>query len=174
MVSLDVAPIIEDNVNWSQHEIPFREISPNTYSANVFKLEDQYTNGQLYSIFSNFENNTGSIIVSFDEGYSVLASEHPWVCDFFAHCSNIESVQELLPFYSSFNELIFKKEYQTIDQILKYVKPSNLSDVLLVGLPRLTLNSKEYLKNWDLLLDQIGDEIQRRGYNKNTLLSGLY
>ena len=142
-------------------------------SANCSFGDISSSNVQIYLVPLPFKNGSGSYIIAFDGDYSHLVSRLPWVADFFENASFANDVASLLPYYSHLNELIVEKDFDSLDDLLNQIKVQQLSDVLLVGVLRLTYLSKAYLPSWSNLLKEVQYEIERRGYEKDLILSGL-
>lgn len=128
---------------------------------------------QVYLVPLPFKNGSSSYIVAFDEDYSRLVSRLPWVADFFENAVSANDVASLLPYYSHLNELMVEKDFVSLDDILNQIKVQQLSDVLLVGVLRLTYLSKTHLPSWSNLLSEVQHEVERRGHVKDLILSGL-
>jgi hypothetical protein len=56
---------------------------------------------------------------------------------------------------------------------LEEIKVENLSDVLLVGILRLTSSKKDELTYWNKLLELCYNELNKRGYDSNIIMKGL-
>ena len=66
--------------------------------------------------------------------YEILTKTAPWVISFNNKCSTLKEVDDLLPYYSHINELINENKTDTLNSFLSYITPSQLSDILLIGL----------------------------------------
>jgi len=112
-------------------------------------------------------------IHNFSHEYKQLLDRLPWAADFFGSASELTDVKSLLPYYKEINGLIINKEFEVCDSFLQHVRTAELSDVLLVGLLRLTNNWKNELPAWSGLLMQSRKEIENRGNDSGMLLKGL-
>jgi len=88
-------------------------------------------------------------------------------------CHLLNDVNSLLPYYKAINYLLFNKRFDCVDEFLKSSDPKNYSDVLLVGIPRLTCQYKKQIKSWKMILEQCKNELIKRGYNPQKSLMGL-
>ena len=116
---------------------------------------------------------SGSYINSYNEEYISLVQSYPWVIDFLSKSSLLDDVKSLLPYYSKLNELIYNEEYSSLDLFIKNLYVHQLSDVLLVGILRLTFSIKEFIPSWDNLLSSAKAEFENRGHIKEEVLRGL-
>lgn len=112
-------------------------------------------------------------IRNFSHEYQQLLDKLPWTADFFGTASELTNVKSLLPYYKEINDLIKNKEFESCDDFLGQVRAAELSDVLLVGLLRLTNTWRSELPSWNGLLVQSRKEIEIRGKDSNILLKGL-
>ncbi|RVU30232.1 hypothetical protein [Neptunomonas marina] len=109
----------------------------------------------------------------YTRAYSRLYKESPWIVDFYASSDKLNNVKALLPYYQHINQMLVNKKYESCNTFLRYVDVGNLSDVLLVGLLRLTYSWAEELSQWDVLFCNCAKEIQHRGKDPQVLLKGL-
>jgi hypothetical protein len=109
----------------------------------------------------------------YSKEYETLYNENPWVMEFYASAKALDSVSKLLPYYKNINEMLVGKNYKACNTFLQYVNVENISDVLLVGLLRLTRSWANELPQWNVLLSQCSLEIANRGENPEKLLKGL-
>ena len=109
----------------------------------------------------------------FSKEYNSLYTENPWIVEFYSSAKTLDSVSKLLPYYKNINEMLGNQQYQSCNTFLKYVHVENLSDVLLVGLLRLTYSWANELPQWNIFLSQCSSEIANRGQDPRTLLKGL-
>lgn len=105
--------------------------------------------------------------------YAQLYSEAPWVADFLSSSHQLNDVKSLLPYYKKINELLINEKYDTCNNFINQVRISNLSDVLLVGLLRLTNSWQENLPAWNKLLKNSKNELKNRGKDPAISLKGL-
>ncbi|WP_156905148.1 hypothetical protein [Neptunomonas japonica] len=105
--------------------------------------------------------------------YFSLYKKAPWVSDFYGNSKSLDNVKSLLPYYKSINELLKNHEYETCNSFLRFVKAKDLSDVLLVGLLRLTSSWKDDLPEWTRLLSSVTTEMSSRGKDPLVSLKGL-
>lgn len=137
--------------------------SVSTASGNKIVLFPSISQGETTSLH----------IRNFSHEYKQLLDRLPWTADFFGTASNLTNVKSLLPYYKEINALITTKEFETCDNFLQHVRTAELSDVLLVGLLRLTNNWKSELPAWNGLLVRSRKEIESRGNDSDMLLKGL-
>ncbi|MCX7087053.1 MAG: hypothetical protein NTV00_03255 [Methylococcales bacterium] len=119
------------------------------------------------------QSNTTSSIRKNSAEYNHLLTNCPWVKDFLQTAHHLNEVKSLLPYYSEINKLIATKKFNLCNIFLREVRPQELSDVLLVGLLRLTFSWKNDLPNWSILLERTKQELSNRKYDSNSLLRGL-
>tara|TARA_R110001583_G_scaffold150393_1_gene302457 strand:+ start:1935 stop:2453 length:519 start_codon:yes stop_codon:yes gene_type:complete len=105
--------------------------------------------------------------------YKAVITKLPWASEFFKTSSQLNSVKTLLPYYKEINKLIAHKNFKDCDDFLRQIRVSDISDVLLVGLLRLTNNWSQELPAWHGLLDRSKKEITSRGHDSKVLLKGL-
>ncbi|MCW8918739.1 MAG: hypothetical protein OQL08_07980 [Gammaproteobacteria bacterium] len=131
------------------------------------------SDSQIYLIPLSFNAGTGSYILAYDNDYAKLVSKNQWVADFFSNSASLNDVSSLLPYYSHFNELIAAKDFETLDMIINRINVEQLSEVLLVGVLRLTYRFRDQLPSWKNLSGDVQNEVGRRGLDKEVILRGL-
>ncbi|MFI3190010.1 hypothetical protein BCS42_07255 [Crenothrix sp. D3] len=142
-----------------------------------YSLNDSLSTSNV--IILNVVNRSGAIstenVREFKEfkEFNELVEQAPWVVDFLKSASMLNNVKLLLPFYMEINKLIAQHQFDICNQFLKQVRVNELSDVLLVGLLRLTFLHKEKLPHWKLLLNNSDKELTRRKHDSHSLLKGL-
>lgn len=112
-------------------------------------------------------------IREFSQEYARLLDKLPWMSKFFCESAELTDVKSLLPYYKEINSLIANRDFSTCDTFLNNVRARNLSDVLLVGLLRLTANWKNDLPTWSNLLERSHKELNNRGHDSENMLKGL-
>jgi hypothetical protein len=132
-----------------------------------FKYEKDY----FYDFFGNCFDSVSvlHIVPSF--------MKKNWIRDFFVlknyEDNKLEIKKEL---YDNLQELLMVKDYQTYDFLMKEIENNYITkiDILyIVAFLRLSYIYKEYLKNWIDFLNVSKKEIEFRGLNSNTILTGL-
>ena len=103
----------------------------------------------------------------------VLFEQEPWTASFYQDASSLNSVKSLSNYYIKINKLLANKDYFTCNVFLKHINVADLSDVLLVGLLRLTYLYSEKISYWSILFQNSKNELSRRGYDATVLLNGL-
>lgn len=103
-----------------------------------------------------------------------LLNEYKWIASFLKDSSQLNDVKLLLSYYSEINKLLVNEKFDICNQFFSCIKVSELSDILLVGLLRLTCQWKTKIPLWSVLLDQSEKELSKRGYNSGVLLKGLF
>ena len=96
-----------------------------------------------------------------------------WKITFNNECSKLNTVKLLLPYYTEINHLIAHKKFSELDEFISNIVVRNLSDVLLVGLLRLTTSIKENLPSWNKLLVDCSSELDAREFATEKVLCGL-
>jgi len=115
----------------------------------------------------------GIKLFDYSDEFHKMVDEKPWVTRFLQTSSQLNNVKSLLPYYKKINQLMAEEDFQTCNVFLKNITASELSDVLLVGLLRLTYSRKNHLDAWVGLLKQSKDELSKRGHDEKALLNGL-
>lgn len=110
---------------------------------------------------------------AFSSEYSSLYEKAPWVSEFYSNSKGLDNIRALLPYYKGINELLKNDEYEACNSFLRFVKAKDLSDVLLVGLLRLTSSWKDDLPEWNRLLSNVTIEMSSRGKDPQVSLKGL-
>jgi hypothetical protein len=105
--------------------------------------------------------------------FNELIEQAPWVVSFLKSASTLNDVKSLLPYYTEINKIIACSNFNICNELLRQVRVNELSDVLLVGILRLTYLHKERLPYWKLLLNNSEIELTRRRYDSHKLLKGL-
>lgn len=107
-----------------------------------------------------------------DEFHKMIV-EKTWVVSFLQNASQLDNVKSLLPYYKEINQLMIEDQFQACDVFLKNIRVKELSDVLLVGLLRLTYSRKDHLNTWVDFLEKCEKELTKRGHDSYALLKGL-
>ena len=96
-----------------------------------------------------------------------------WKINFNNECSELNTIKLLLPYYTEINHLIAHKKFEELDEFICSINARNLSDVLLVGILRLTTSVKENLPSWNKLLVDCSSELDAREFTTEKVLYGL-
>lgn len=96
-----------------------------------------------------------------------------WIDEFLKTSSDITDVHDLAPYFKIIIRLINCKEYDTINEFFSIINTNNLSNLLLVGLLRLTYQYRTFLPEWFILLDKCQIELDNRGFESRFMLRGL-
>jgi hypothetical protein len=88
-------------------------------------------------------------------------------------CLTCIDVKSILPYYRKIDDLLINGNFNTCDAFLNNINTKNVSDVLLIGLLRLTYSWKDKLPSWQSLLSKTRIELSLRGYDDKKLLRGL-
>ncbi len=164
------------------HYVNSTSMSPNTalfYARNVeekpfeFHTQNSFGNVRITILNPIGNSNAVSNIRKPSREYDALLSETPWVALFLQTASTLNTVKLLLPFYVEINKLIAQQQFDLCNSFLKYVRVTELTDVLLVGLLRLTYLQSDKLPYWKVLLSNSEKELRNRNYDSKTLLKGL-
>lgn len=100
--------------------------------------------------------------------------DYPWVMEMFFDADKIVNVETLLPYYTHIHDILIMKKYKVCNDILIEIEVSNSSDVLLVGLLRLTFTWRHNLDAWKNFLDKVDNELISRKLDSKKILSGLF
>lgn len=122
---------------------------------------------------NEYRNFGSSSTIGPDQELAELLSKLPWVSDFLKTARELNSPKQLLPYYKNINRLIYSKQFALCDLFLSKIKSSQLSNVLLVGIVRMTSQFKSDLPSWQILFDDVVAEIEKRELNSAELLRGL-
>lgn len=142
--------------------------------SSVLELTDSASTVVASGIKNLYTNHPASI--KENDNFSELRKllqEAPWTKDFFKNARHLDKAKQLLPYYESINKLLFDKRFDTCDRFFSLIDVSNLSDVLLIGILRLTVMWKDNFKNWDVLLHDAKKQLDLRGLDSTRLLRGL-
>jgi hypothetical protein len=120
-----------------------------------------------------YPSSSTSLIQEYSRDLKTLTKTREWITKFYEEASTLSTVKTLVPYYKEINGLVHKNEYEECDIFLRHVKTKNLTDVLLVGLVRLTYSKKEHLSSWNELLEKVSFELDERGYDKYKMLKGI-
>ncbi len=137
-----------------------------------YYLIEVSTSGHKILLPSEKSRTTSSIREVSNE-YVELLSNAPWVGEFLRNAPVLDNVSALLPYYAEINKLIVSRRFDLCNNFLRQLRVHELSDILLVGLLRLTSSWKNQLPHWSILLDSANKELCSRGYDSNALLRGL-
>lgn len=107
------------------------------------------------------------------EEYDSLTSCLPWVKDFYYNASQLKNADDITPYYANITTMIYEKKLHECDSFLKFVDTTSISNVLLVGVLRLTNQAKSDLHNWHNLKSKIEVELEYRGLDSKRKLRGL-
>jgi len=154
-------PIIEHRVKESSNFNTYQTLSSTSSSSVVMITLNSPANTTTFSIRE------------YSPSYMKLLENASWVVSFFESASELNSVKALVPYYKEINKLLNQKNFALCDTFLNQVQTNELSDVLLIGLLRLTNNWKSDLPSWSSLLANSGKELERRGHDSKALLTGL-
>lgn len=143
-----------------------------------FEISKRHSPTSLSIVFCDYESRgstrSGSVhIKKQSDEYLHLLEEAPWAEEFYSAAFELNSVDTLLPFYREIHSLLLTGQFDLCDSLIRHTSVNHISDTLLVGLPRLTNMWKENLSSWELLLQNVKDELDRRNKNSEELLSGL-
>lgn len=134
------------------------------------------TANKIYVYGKNHFSQVSSIdikVFDYTDEFHKMIVEKSWVVTFLQNASQLNNVKSLLPYYKKINQLMAEEQFHTCNIFLENIRVSELSDVLLVGLLRLTYSRKNYLDAWVGLLEKSKDELSKRGHDSHALLNGL-
>ena len=116
-----------------------------------------------------------STLKIYDYSYELkeLLNNQPWVTNFYQKSAQLNDIKSILPYYKEINKIIAQKKYKECNCLLRNINASDLSDILLVGLLRLTFSWKNELPAWSLLLENSEKELEKRNYDSKAVLRGL-
>lgn len=152
--------------------LPFKE--PETEVPDLAYIHLQLLEN-LLSTVEVFPNTSTAIKTELKElcEYDELTQHYPWISDFFLRSKELDTVTEISKLYKDINDLIQQGKESDCDHFLKFVEPKDLSNVLLVGLLRLTNPHKYKLSTWFPLKDKVRAELNIRGFDSSRKLRGL-
>lgn len=102
--------------------------------------------------------------------YTALVEKHEWLRDFFGNLSSVDSVSKLAPIYSKINDMLVRKAFSEVDDILYCVDAKNCSDLLMLGLARITFSYRDKLFFWDEYRASVAKEGELRNLDKRSLI----
>jgi hypothetical protein len=144
----------------------------NTFYTNTF-IEWRVQRSQKSGLLVHEEEHLLVIRKNSTPPSSLLQKNASWAEEFFKKASLLTDVPSILPYYKKIDALLMNNDFGTCDALLKSVKTKDLSDVLLIGLLRLTYQWKNRLPSWSSLLVDASKELFHRGYDEKKLLRGL-
>lgn len=140
----------------------------------VLNSDSSSSSGNVFLIGKTSINRTTSLnIQEYSYEFSLLYKKAAWFEDFSKNASTFTDVKSILPYYKKIDDLLINSDFNTCDALLNNINTKNLSDVLLIGLLRLTYSWKAKLPSWPLLLSKTSKELSLRGYDDKKLLRGL-
>ncbi len=123
-------------------------------------------------ISSNFQNVTITERISLED-YYLLRQNKPWTANFLDNLKTIDNPKVLLPFYKNIRSLMLKGNFQAFNILLNSIQISDTSEVLMIGLLRLTNPWKSQVSSWKSFLNKVNIELSKRGHSSEKLLYGL-
>lgn len=156
--------------------------STSSYYEQVVNSEVNFTNNittTANKIFFNGKNDFSQVssidikAFNYSDEFHKMILEKSWVVTFLQNAGQLNNVKSLLPYYKKINELMAEEQFPTCNIFLENIRVNELSDVLLVGLLRLTYSRKNHLDAWVGLLKKSKDELSKRGHDSQSLLKGL-
>jgi len=144
----------------------------NTFYTNTF-IEWRVQRSPKSGLLVHDEEHLLIIRKNSAQSSSLLQKNASWAEEFFKKASLLTDVPSILPYYKKIDALLMNSDFSTCDALLKNVKTKDLSDVLLIGLLRLTYQWKNRLPSWSSLLVDASKELFYRGYDAKKLLRGL-
>ncbi|MDS1308867.1 hypothetical protein [Marinobacter xiaoshiensis] len=102
--------------------------------------------------------------------YTALVERHEWLRDFFDNLSGVDSISKLAPIYSKINDLLMSKAFSEVDDILYCVDAKKCSDLLMLGLARITFSYRDQLFFWDEYRASVAKEGELRNLDKRSLI----
>ena len=118
--------------------------------------------------------NTTSNIKEFNKDFAYLLNSEQWVKDFINESMQLNDAKALLPYYNHINSMLANGKFDLCNILFKNINIKRLSNVLLVGLLRLTFSQKHKIPSWPILLKSSRHELILRGFDANIVLRGLY
>lgn len=112
-------------------------------------------------------------IYDFSPELQELLISEPWVTDFYQKAAQLNDTKSILPYYKEINKIIAEKKFKECNCFINNIKVAELSDILLVGILRLTFSWKNELPSWFALLENAKVELGNRHYDSNSVLRGL-
>jgi hypothetical protein len=102
-----------------------------------------------------------------------LFTEVHWAREFFTDASSLTTLKELVPYYKEIQTLLVNEKYDECDIFLGHLRTELLTDVLLVGLLRLTYSKRDKISSWQTLKEKVIKELDIRKYDGSVLLNGI-
>lgn len=163
---LELEPSLLNSLSTFTEERPFKELD--TLQRRIIELHKM----TLETLLLNACTTVSTEALTIDE-YDELVSEHPWVLDFFKRSKEMTGVSEVSALYKVIRTLLNDGKVRDCDSFLKFIEPKEMSNVLLVGLLRLTNSYKDELRSWHTLKSKVQLELSRRGFDATRKLRGL-
>jgi len=156
--------------------------STSSYYEQVVESGTNFTNNVITTankIYIYEKNNFSQVssteikVFDYSDEFHKMIVDKSWVVTFLQNASQLNNVKSLLPYYKEINLLMAEEQFHTCNIFLENIRASELSDVLLVGLLRLTYSRKDHLNAWVGLFEKSKDELSKRGHDSHALLKGL-
>lgn len=93
--------------------------------------------------------------------------------ELFKKTKDIVDVKTLLPYYEHVNTILVNKEYDFCNDILIEIDIENSSDILLVGMLRLTFLYKNHIECWYDFLNKVEKKLISNNLDSQKILNGL-
>ncbi|EKZ9200067.1 hypothetical protein RFA42_000793 [Vibrio vulnificus] len=105
--------------------------------------------------------------------YDELIESLPWAVNFYRDADTLDNATKITPYYTNLAKLLGAQETKKCDTFLKFIEARTLSNVLLVGILRLTKQSRSELPHWEPLKAKVYKELVNRGFDPVRKLRGL-
>jgi len=95
------------------------------------------------------------------------------IIDMIFNADIITDSEKLAPFYKLLFFTLNDEDFNTYNNILKYFKLSIASEVIMVGLLRLSYTKMDEINEWKTFLNKVEIELNKRNLDSKKILIGL-
>jgi hypothetical protein len=99
---------------------------------------------------------------------------YPWIRDFIAESNNIITPKQLYNYQSCIMNEMKSNRISVVDKFYSMINVELLTADTMLSLLRLTAAWRNDTLQWVPLRDRCAEELQRRGYDSQLMMSGLY
>jgi hypothetical protein len=133
---------------------------------------------QTGNIYDNFLNKTKRIkseieSTSLEVKAQILSREAPWLEEFYRSAHKLDSIMDVVPYYEKIDGLARRQKFDICNNILTNLDINKTSDMLLVGLLRMTYPYHDKLSKWNEFLINSKEALSNNGHNAELELAGL-
>jgi len=140
-----------------------------------YAYEEMSSTSELFEIkLESLLSTTSKLAIeTYTTELAKLFTEVHWAREFFTDASSLTTLKQLVPYYKEIQTLLINEKYDECDTFLGHLRTELLTDVLLVGLLRLTYSKRDKIPSWQTLKEKAIEELDIRKYDGSVLLSGI-